>query len=105
MRFLHTADLHIGKKLGEIPLMEDQRYILRQISGIASEKKCDAVLIAGDIYQNTAPSADAMEVFGDFLSDLYGKGISVIAISGNHDSDQRVAYMSGLVRNSGIYIL
>lgn len=104
MRFLHTADLHIGKKLGEIPLLEDQRYILRQISGIASEKKCDAVLIAGDIYQNTAPSADAMEVFGDFLSDLYGKGISVIAISGNHDSDQRVAYMSGLVRNSGIYM-
>lgn len=104
MRFLHTADIHIGKKLGEIPLLEDQRHILRQISDIASEKSCDAVLIAGDIYQNTAPSADAMEVFGEFLSELAEKDISVIAISGNHDSDQRVSYMSRLVRSSGIYM-
>ena len=91
MKFLHTADIHLGKKLGEIPLLGDQRYILDRIAETASEKGCDAVLIAGDIYQNSAPSADAMEAFGDFLSRLAGDGIRVIAISGNHDSDQRVS--------------
>ena len=104
MKFLHTADIHLGKKLGEIPLLGDQRYILDRIAETASEKGCDAVLIAGDIYQNSAPSADAMEAFGDFLSRLAGDGIRVIAISGNHDSDQRVSYMSQLVRSSGIYM-
>lgn len=104
MRFLHTADLHLGKKLGEIPLLQDQRHILEQMARIAEEKGCDAVLIAGDIYQNSAPSAEAMDVFGEFLAGLADKGIAVIAIPGNHDSDLRVAYMSRLVRNSGIFV-
>ncbi len=104
MRLLHTADLHIGKRLGEIPLLKDQQHILRQISDIAKQRNCDAVLIAGDIYQSTAPSAEAMETFGEFLSGLARSGITVIAVSGNHDSDRRVAYMSDLVRDSGIFM-
>ena len=104
MRLLHTADIHLGKKLGEIPLLKDQRVILGRIADIASRRSCDAVLISGDIYQNTSPSADAMEAFGEFLSCLAERGIAVIAIAGNHDSDQRVAYMSQLVRESGIFI-
>lgn len=104
MRLLHTSDIHLGKKLSEIPLLKDQQIILAQIADIASRMECDAVLIAGDIYQNTAPSADAMEAFGEFLSCLADRGIAVIAIAGNHDSDQRVAYMSQLVRGAGIYI-
>lgn len=104
MRLLHTADIHLGKKLGEIPLLKDQRVILGRIADIASRRCCDAVLISGDIYQNTAPSADAMEAFGEFLSCLAERGIAVIAIAGNHDSDQRVAYMSQLLRETGIFI-
>ncbi len=104
MRLLHTADIHLGKKLGEIPLLRDQRVILSRIADIASQRSCDAVLIAGDIYQNTAPSADAMEAFGEFLSCLADRGIAVFAIAGNHDSDQRVAYMSRLVRDAGVFI-
>lgn len=104
MRLLHTADIHLGKKLGEIPLLKDQREILSRIADIAFRRSCDAVLISGDIYQNTAPSAEAMEAFGEFLSGLAERGIAVIAIAGNHDSDQRVAYMSRLVREAGIFI-
>ena len=104
MRFLHTADLHIGKRLFETSLSEDQREILRQIAEIAVNEHCDAVLIAGDIYDRPTPSAEAMSIFDTFVSALVLGGVSVYAISGNHDSGERVSYLSGLIEERGVFI-
>lgn len=102
MRFLHTADLHIGKRLFDVSMAGQQREILHQIAGIAIEKQCDAVLIAGDIYDKPAPSAEAMGIFDTFVSELILGGVSVYAISGNHDSGERICYLSGLLEERGV---
>lgn len=104
MKFLHMADLHIGKVLCDVPLLEDQRVLLKQAAALASEHKADAVVIAGDIYQKAAPQAEAMSLFNEFLSDLHSRHIPVLAIGGNHDSDRRVAYLSDLVVSQGIHL-
>ena len=103
MKFLHTADLHIGKTLNNFSFLEDQRYILDRISHIASEEKVDAILIAGDVYQRSSPQAEAMALFDGFVTGLTSNGIRVFMISGNHDSEQRIAYFSELLRTSGVY--
>lgn len=102
MRFLHTADLHIGKRLFDVSMAGQQQDILHQIAGIAIEEQCDAVLIAGDIYDKPAPSAEAMSIFDTFVSELILGGVSVYAISGNHDSGERVSYLSGLLEDKGV---
>lgn len=104
MKFLHMADLHIGKVLNDIPLIDDQRVLLKEVASLATEHAVDAVVIAGDIYQKAAPQAEAMTLFNAFLSDLHARGIPVIAISGNHDSDERVAYLSDFVADAGIHL-
>ena len=104
MRFLHIADLHLGKQMNDLSLLEDQEYILRQIVSIADSEQVEAVLIAGDVYQRSSPQAEAMALFDAFVSELVGMGKKVFVISGNHDSAQRVSYFSGLVRASGVYI-
>lgn len=101
MRFLHTADLHIGKRLFDVSMAGQQREILHQIAGIAIQKQCDAVLIAGDIYDKPAPTAEAMSIFDTFVSELILGGVSVYAISGNHDSGERISYLSGLLEDKG----
>ena len=103
MRFLHTADLHIGKVFDNISMLEDQKQVLRQITDIAVGDEVDAVLIAGDVYQRSAPQAEAMEVFDGFVSDLTRSGKKVFLISGNHDSAQRISYFSSLIRGAGVY--
>lgn len=103
MRFLHTADLHIGKVFYNISMPEDQKQVLRQITDIAVGEEVDAVLIAGDVYQRSAPQAEAMEVFDGFVSDLTRSGKKVFLISGNHDSAQRISYFSSLIRGAGVY--
>lgn len=104
MRFLHIADLHIGKVLHKHSLIPDQKHILQQILEIAEEQKVDAVLIAGDIYQRNTPSPEAMTLFSSFLSSLAVRKRPCYLISGNHDSAERVAYLSQLAAQSGIYI-
>ncbi len=104
MRILHTSDLHIGKRLNDVSLIEDQKYVLEQITDIAENQKCDAVIIAGDVYDKSNPSAEAMTLFNDFLMSLSERKIPVYIISGNHDSQERVAYFSGFARNMGVYI-
>lgn len=104
MRFIHTADLHLGKQFNDVSLLDDQEYILGQITDIAKRKKADALIVAGDIYQRSSPQADAMVLFDRFVSKLSAEGIKVIAISGNHDSADRISYLSGLVRDSGVYM-
>lgn len=104
MRFLHLADLHIGKVLHKHNLIEDQRFILKQILEIAATHQIDAVLIAGDVYQRSSPAPEAMTLFADFVTALSDMQLPVFIIAGNHDSAERVAYFSALAEHSGVYI-
>jgi len=103
MKFIHIADLHIGRKMGDISLLEDQRYALSQVVSIAKENDAEAVLIAGDVYNNSSPSAEAMTVFDEFLTALGTEKIKVFLISGNHDSNERISYFSSIVKHAGVY--
>ena len=104
MRFLHIADLHLGKQMNDVSLLPDQEYVLQQIISIASSEQADAVLIAGDVYQRSSPQAEAMALFDSFVSRLAELGKQVFIISGNHDSALRVSYFSSLVKSSGVYV-
>ena len=104
MRFLHIADLHLGKTMNDLSLLPDQEYALQQVTAAARSEKADAVLIAGDVYQRSSPQAEAMALFDRFVSELAGMGIKVFVISGNHDSAQRISYFSSLIRTSGVYV-
>lgn len=104
MKLLHLADLHIGKRLNDFSLIEDQKYILTKILGIADEIKPYGVIIAGDVYDKAVPSAEAVELFDDFLYRLSKKGLEVFVISGNHDSAERIAFGGRLMDKSGIHM-
>jgi exonuclease SbcD len=104
MRFLHTADLHLGKRLNDVSLLDDQIDAMGQIVRMAADEKVDAVLIAGDVYQKSMPPGEAIAAFNDFVTALVQAGTKVFIISGNHDSQQRVSYFAGLVRERGVYI-
>ena len=104
MKFLHTGDLHIGKTLHEFPLLEDQKYILKQIIEIAEAEKTDAVILAGDIYDRSIPPVEAVSLLDDFLTELTSKNIMVLAVSGNHDSGERLSFMSSVLEKQNIFI-
>ena len=104
MRFLHMADLHLGKQMNDVTLLPDQEYILDQITSIAEAERVEAVLIAGDVYQRSSPQAEAMALFDRFVSRLVEQGRKVFIISGNHDSAQRISYFSSLIKSSGVYV-
>ena len=104
MKFLHISDLHIGKRVNEFSMIEDQRYVLKQILTIAEKEHVDGVLIAGDIYDKSVPSAEAVQIFDWFLTELAGQGKKVFAISGNHDSAERVAFGAQLMSGRGVYL-
>ena len=104
MKFLHLADLHLGKVVNEFSMVEDQRFVLDQIVALINQRSIDAVLIAGDIYDKTNPSSESVALADEFLGRIASTGARVIAIAGNHDSDERVAYASGLLKHQGIYM-
>lgn len=104
MRFLHMADLHLGKQMNDLTLLDDQEAVLDQVIQIAADEAVDAVLIAGDVYQRTSPQAEATALFDRFVSRLVRDGRKVFAISGNHDSALRLSYFSSLVRDAGVYM-
>lgn len=104
MKFIHLSDLHIGKRLNDFSLIEDQKYILRQILKITDREKPDAVLIAGDVYDKTVPTAEAVELLDSFLSRLSERNLPVFIISGNHDSPERLAFGSSIMYLGGIHI-
>lgn len=101
MKFLHIADLHIGRRLSGISLLEDQRHILGEILDIAAE--CDAVLIAGDVYDKPRPGGEAVKLAGDFLTRLSRLGKPVYLVAGNHDGGELVEYCSAMLADSGIH--
>lgn len=104
MKIIHTSDLHIGKRVNEYSMIEDQRYILEQIIALTREHTPDAFLISGDIYDRQNPSAEAVSLFGDFLTVLSSACPNILIISGNHDSEERLAFAGELFHKSGIYI-
>lgn len=104
MKILHTGDLHIGKKIFERSLLEDQKFILEQIFDIAVREQVDALLIAGDVYDRAVPSTEAVELLDDFLTRLIELKIPVVMVSGNHDSPERVAFADRILEKRGLYI-
>lgn len=105
MKFIHLADLHIGKRVNAFPMLEDQRYILKQILTILREERPDGgVILAGDIYDKAIPSAEAVELFDEFLTQLAALRLRVFIIAGNHDSPERIAFGNRLMDRSGIYL-
>ena len=104
MKLIHLSDLHIGKRVNEISMIEDQGYILTQILRLMDEEKPDSVLICGDVYDKSVPSAEAVTLFDDFLCRLAKRKLPVLIISGNHDSPERLAFGNRLLECSGIHI-
>lgn len=104
MKFIHLSDLHIGKKVNEFSMIEDQKYILSQILDIIDDEKVDAVVIAGDVYDKSIAPTEAIDLFDEFVTKLYKRGLAVFIIAGNHDSAERVSCYSALVADKKIYI-
>ena len=104
MRFLHLSDLHLGKRVCEFSMLEDQRYILEEILTLLDETPVDGVLLAGDLYDKPVPPAEAVRLLDWFLTQLAARKLPVFAISGNHDSADRVAFGSALLADSRVYV-
>lgn len=104
MKLIHLSDLHLGKRVNDFSMLEDQEYILKQIISIIDEQRPDAVIIAGDVYDKPVPAADAVSLFDDFLVRLSKRRIAAFVISGNHDSAERIAFGGRLMTGSGIYM-
>ncbi len=103
MKFLHLSDLHIGKIVNGFNMLDDQRFALEGILDIASNRELDAVVIAGDLYDKAAPSAEAVQLVDWFISELAVRNIKVLGIPGNHDSAERVAYAQSILEKQGAY--
>ena len=104
MKIMHLSDLHLGKRLNELSLLDDQRYILDQIVDIARQHRPDCILIAGDLYDKSVPPAEAVTVLDDFLCKLCDAGFPVLVTSGNHDSAERVGFGASFMKKSRIYV-
>ena len=102
MKLLHVSDLHLGKRVYETSMIEDQRVILEQILNFA--RRADVTLISGDIYDRPVPPAEAVALLDDFLTRMHAQGSAVALISGNHDSAERIAFGGGLMGASGVYV-
>ena len=105
MRILHTSDLHVGRTLGNLSLLEDQAAVLDQIADIASQEKVDVVVIAGDIYDRAVPSAEAVALVDRFLVRLvvHDKR-KVLAIAGNHDSPERIGFTANILKELDLHL-
>lgn len=104
MKLIHLSDLHLGKRVNEVSMIEEQKYILDQILNIIDTEKPDAVLIAGDVYDKSVPSAEAVELLDDFLCRLADRKQEVFVSSGNHDSPERLAFGGRLIEGTGIHL-
>lgn len=104
MKFIHLSDLHLGKRVFDFNLTEDQEYILKEILEVIDSETPDAVLIAGDIYDKSVPSTEAVEILDEFLFQLSQRNLQVFLISGNHDSPERLAFASRIISSTGIHL-
>lgn len=103
MKLIHLSDLHLGKRLNEFSLIEDQNYILSKILKIIDDEQPDGIIIAGDVYDKSVPTGEAVEMFDDFLVKLAKKNLQVYVNSGNHDSPERLAFGNRIMNASGIH--
>lgn len=104
MKFIHLSDLHLGKRLEEFPLLQDQEYILNEILTIIKDEKPDGILIAGDIYDRSVPPTEALSLFETFLVNISRENLSIFIIGGNHDSIERLSYCREFFKSNQIYI-
>jgi len=104
LRFLHLSDLHLGKRVCEFSMLDDQRFILEQILSLLDETPVDGVFLAGDLYDKPVPPAEAVRLLDWFLTELAARQLPVFAISGNHDSADRIAFGSALLAGSRVYV-
>lgn len=104
MKFIHLADLHIGKRVNNFSMLEDQKYALKNIVNLAKKEEADAVLIAGDVFDTTVPSGESIMIFDSFITELNQLGIKILIISGNHDSSERLSFASSMLEKSNIFI-
>ena len=104
MRLIHLSDLHIGKRVNEFSMLEDQEYILKEILGIIDDEQPDGIIIAGDVYDKSVPSEEAVKLLDSFLTSLAKRNLQVYIISGNHDSAAKLAFASSIIDLSGIHI-
>ena len=104
MKLLHLADMHLGKRVNEFSMLKDQAYVLEQILTLACAERVDGVLIAGDVFDKTVPSVEAVSLLDDFLTKLSGNHIAVYIICGNHDAPKRLAFGAQLIEKSAVYV-
>ena len=104
MKIIHLSDLHLGKRVNEFSMLEDQAYILTKIINVIDEERPDAVILAGDLYDKSVPPAEAVTLLDDFLVRLVKRRVQVFVISGNHDSPERVAFAGRLIEQSGVHL-
>ena len=104
MKLIHLSDLHLGKRVNEYSMLEDQEFILKKIINIVDDEKPEGVIIAGDVYDKPVPSAEAVQLFDSFLSSLARRQLQVFVISGNHDSSERIAFGSKIMDASGVHM-
>jgi len=105
MKFIHTADWHLGRQFHNVSLIEDQRHLLEQLVKLAVETGADAFVIAGDVFDRAVPNPDAVALLDDFLAEMtLGLKIPVIMIAGNHDSPGRLGFGSRIFREAGVFV-
>jgi len=103
MRILHTGDLHIGKTVNNFNMLEDQKHVLTQMVELVKEKKAQVFIIAGDVYDRAIPTAEAVSVFNDFIERLHELGVTILCISGNHDSPERLSFAQEILEKKGVH--
>lgn len=104
MKIVHTSDWHLGKKINGFSMLEDQIYILKQLEEMILLQKADILIIAGDIYDRSVPPEEAVAVLNDFLGRIIRAGVTVLMITGNHDSAERLSFANRLLERQGLYI-
>lgn len=104
MKIMHLSDLHIGKKVNEYSMLQDQIYILKEVLQIIDDEKVETVIIAGDVYDRSLPPNEALELFDEFLYQLSGRNVNVFVISGNHDSPERISYGGRMMTENKIFL-
>ncbi len=104
MKFIHLSDLHIGKRVNDFSMLDDQKYILDEIKKITEAEKADSVIIAGDIYDKSVPSAESVQLFDEFLGKMMALGVKIFIISGNHDSAERIAFGAKAMAFGGVFV-
>ena len=104
MKILHLGDLHLGKRVNEISMIEDQKFILDQIVTLVKEEKIDVILLCGDIYDKAIPTIEAIHLLDEFLEEMSDLKVKVLMISGNHDSSERMSFGRNLFKRSNLYI-